>query len=99
MSSVKNSSILEIPQFFFGLVVVAMVILIIFVIGGLAEWTWVWLAASTSDYRGAIKANCSITLSHHNCTEWLVKNEAVNAPIIFEEFVLVMIKVWTALIR
>ena len=39
MSSVKNSSILEIPQFFFGLVIVAMVILIIFVIGGLAEWT------------------------------------------------------------
>ena len=59
MSSVKNSSILEIPQFFFGLVVVAMVILIIFVIGGLAEWTWVWLAASTSDYRGAITA-CSV---------------------------------------
>ena len=39
MPTDKNSSILEIPQFFFGLVIVAMVILIIFVIGGLAEWT------------------------------------------------------------
>ena len=35
--SVKNSSILEIPQFFFGWVVVAMIISIIPVIGGLAE--------------------------------------------------------------
>ena len=37
ISSVKNSSILEIPQFFFGWVVVAMIISIIPVIGGLAE--------------------------------------------------------------
>ena len=36
MSFVINSSIMEIPQFFFGLVVVAMVNLIISVIGGLA---------------------------------------------------------------
>ena len=39
ISSVKNSSILEIPQVFFGQVVVAMIISIISVIGGLAEWT------------------------------------------------------------
>ena len=27
----------------------------------------------------------------YNCTEWLVKNEATDAPIIFEEFVMIMI--------
>ena len=30
-------------------------------------------------------------LSDYNCTEWLVKNEAANAPIRIEEFVMVMI--------
>ena len=40
-----------------------------------------------------ITANCLITLSNYNCTEWLVKNEAANALIIFEEFVMVMINI------
>ena len=39
-----------------------------------------------------ITANCLITLSDYNCTEWLVKNKAANAPITFEEIVMVMIK-------
>ena len=39
MYLVKNSSILKISQFFFGQLVVAMVILIISAIGGLAEWS------------------------------------------------------------
>ena len=32
-----------------------------------------------------ITANCPITLSDYHCTEWLVKNEAPNVPITFEE--------------
>ena len=44
-----------------------------------------------SDYRCPITANCPITLSDFNFTEWLVKNEAANAPIGIEEFVMVMI--------
>ena len=31
--------------------------------------------------------------SNSNCTEWFVKNKAANAPITFEEIVMVMIKV------
>ena len=46
---------------------------------------------SLSDYRCAIKANCPITLSDYSSTEWLVKNKAANAPIAFEEIVMVMI--------
>ena len=34
--------------------------------------------------------NCS-TLSNYNSTEKLVKNKAINAPITFEEFVMIMI--------
>ena len=30
--------------------------------------------------------------SNSNCTEWFVKNKAANAPITFEEIVMVMIK-------
>ena len=44
-----------------------------------------------SDYRCPITANCPITLSDFNFTEWLVKNEAANALIGIEEFVVVMI--------
>ena len=43
----------------------------------LAEWTSVWF----SDQRCPITTNCPITLSYHNCTEWLVENKAANAPI------------------
>ena len=56
--------------------VVSVVILIISVIGGLAEWTlYDWL----------------LQLSDYNCTESLVKNEAANASIILEEFLMIMI--------
>ena len=87
MSLVKYFSILEIALFFFGLVVVAMVIVINSVIGGFSRVDLVWLAASTfrlqvSDYS---------QLSDYNCTEWFVKNEAADAPITFEDIVIVMI--------
>ena len=38
-----------------------------------------------------ITANCQVTLRSYNCTDWLVKNEAANAPITFKEIVMVMI--------
>ena len=42
----------------------------------LAEWTsYDWL----------------LQLSAYNCIEWLVKNEAADEPIIFEEIIMVMI--------
>ena len=63
-----------------------MFILIISVIGGLAEWTYYDWLLQLSNNRCPIKAICLITLSSYNCTEWLVKNEA--APIIFEEFLI-----------
>ena len=67
--------------------VVAMVNLINSVIGGFSLVDLVWLAASTfqlqvSDYS---------QLSDYNCTEWLVKNEATDAPITFEEIIMVTI--------
>ena len=58
----------------------------------LAEWTlYDWLL-QLFDYRCPITVNCPITLSDYNCTEWLVKNEAADAPITFEEIVMVMIR-------
>ena len=58
----------------------------------LAEWTeYNWLL-QLSHYRSPVPANCLITLSDYNCTEWLVKNKAVSAPITFEEIVMVIIK-------
>ena len=39
-----------------------------------------------------ITANCLITLSDYNRIQRLVKNKAVNAPIKFEEIVIVVIK-------
>ena len=64
-----------------------MVNLINSVIGGFSLVDLVWLAASTfqlqvSDYS---------QLSDYNCTEWLVKNEAADAPITFEEIIIVTI--------
>ena len=45
-----------------------------------------------SDCRCPITANCPLTLSDYNCTDWLVKNKAASAPISFSEIVMVMIK-------
>ena len=64
-----------------------MVNLINSVIGGFSLVDLVWLAASTfqlqvSDYS---------QLSDYNCTEWSVKNEAADAPITFEEIIIVTI--------
>ena len=88
MCNVKNSSNMEIPQFFF-IVVVAIVIVINSEINGFGwmDLQVVWFAASTvrlqvSDYSQR---------SDYNCTEWLVKNKSANAPITFEEIVIVMI--------
>ena len=36
-------------------------------------------------------ADCLITLSDFNCTEWLVKYNAADAPTTFEEIVMSMI--------
>ena len=72
-----------------------MVIVINSVIGGLSWMDLVWLAASTvrwqvSDYS---------QLSDYNWTERLVKNEAADAPITFDEIVMVMIKRGIALVH
>ena len=39
-----------------------------------------------------ITVNCPITLFDYSSTECLMKNKAANAPITFEEIVMVMIK-------
>ena len=52
----------------------------------IGEFSWVhlmWLTDGTSDYS---------QLSDYNPTQWLVNNNVVNAPIKFEEIVIVMIK-------
>ena len=49
-----------------------------------------WLL-QLSNYRCPITVNYPITLSNYNSTEWLVKNKAANAPITFEEILMVMI--------
>ena len=66
--------------------VVAIVIVINSVIGGYSLVDLVWLATSTvwlQDYS---------QLSDYSSTEWLVKNEAANTPIMFEEILMAMIK-------
>ena len=64
-----------------------MVVVFNSVIGGFSWVDLVWLATSTvplqvSDYS---------QLSDYSSTEWLVKNNAANAPITFEEMLMVMI--------
>ena len=64
-----------------------MVVVFNSVIGGFSWVDLVWLATSTvplqvSDYS---------QLSDYSSTEWLVKNNAANAPITFEEILMVMI--------
>ena len=63
VSKVKNSSIFEIPQFFSGWMVVAMVIVINSVIGGFCSVDWVWLA---TDHRFPITANYPITAEQND---------------------------------
>ena len=67
--------------------VVAMVNLINSVIGGFSLADLVWLAASTCQ----LQVSDYSQLSDYNCTEWLVKNEAADAPITFEEIIMVTI--------
>ena len=43
-------------------------------------------------FKCPITANCPITPSDYNCTEWLVKYKTADAPITFEEIVMVMIR-------
>ena len=64
-----------------------MVVVFNSVIGGFGWVAFVWLTTSTvllqvSDYS---------QLSDYSSTEWLVKNNAANAPITFEEILMVMI--------
>ena len=63
-----------------------MVIMINSVISGFRWVDLPWLAAS------AVRLHCPITLSGYNCTEWLLKYKAADAPMTFEEIVMVMIK-------
>ena len=74
-----------------AIVVVAMVIVINSVIGRFSWVDLVWLATSTvreqvSDYS---------LLPENNCSEWFVNNEAADAPITFEEIVMVKIDLLT----
>ena len=64
-----------------------MVIVINSVIGGFSWVDLVWLAASTV----RLQVSNYSQLCDYNCTEWLVKNGAADAPITFEEIVMVMI--------
>ena len=64
-----------------------MVNLINSVIGGFSLVDLVWLAASTFQLQVSDYSH----LSDYNCTEWLVKNEAADAPIAFEEIIIVTI--------
>ena len=77
--------------------VVALVIVINSVIGGFSWVDLVWLAASTVwlqvfDYSQL--SNYTV-LSDYNCAEWLVEYKAADAPITFEEIVMVMINTLT----
>ena len=74
-------------NFFSGEVVVAMVIVINSVIGGFCWVDLMWLTASTVQ----LQVPDNNQLSDYNCTEWIVKNKAENASIIFEEIVMVLI--------
>ena len=57
------------------------------------EW-WIWLSGLSmiGYFNCLITANCPITQSDYSSTEWLVKNKGANAPITFEEIVMVVIK-------
>ena len=57
------------------------------VIGGFGWVDPVWLTASTV----RLQVFDYSQLSDYNCTEWLLKNRAANAPIKFEEIVIVMV--------
>ena len=57
------------------------------VIGGFGWVDPVWLTASTV----RLQVFDYSQLSDYSCTEWLLKNKAANAPIKFEETVIVMI--------
>ena len=70
-----------------GSVVVAKVIVINYVIGGLS---WVHLI-SLADGTARFQVSNYSQLSDFNPTQQLVKNKAVNAPIKFEKIVMVMI--------
>ena len=63
-----------------------MVVVFNSVIGGFGWVAFVWLTTTVllqvSDYS---------QLSDYSSTEWLVKNNAANAPITFEEILMVMI--------
>ena len=77
---------LEIPSLV-GYVVVAMVIVINYVIGGFSWVHLIWLA----DVHVTFQFHRPISTPHNN-NYILVKNKAVNAPIKFEKIVMVMTK-------
>ena len=70
--------------------VVTIVIVINSVIGGFSWVDLAWLASS--NFRLQVSDNNQLQLSNYNCTEWLMKYKAADAPITFEQIVMVMIK-------
>ena len=68
-----------------------MVIVINSVIGGFSWVDLVWLAASTVWLQVSNNSQLSNYTVRYNCTEWLEKYKAADAPITFEEIVMVMI--------
>ena len=85
MCKVKNSSSVKISHFFL-IWLLLWLLWSILQLMDLAEWTYMWydLLLQLSDCR------CLITVNGLS-TEWLVKNKSANAPITFEEIVIVMI--------
>ena len=77
--------------------VVAIVIVINYVIGGFSWVDLVWLAASTVWWQVSDHSQLSnyTVLSDYNCAEWLVEYKAADAPITFEEIVMAMINTLT----
>ena len=70
-----------------------MVIVINSVIGGFGWADLVWLATSTVRLRVSDYSKLSDYTVWSYSTEWLVKNNAANAPITFEEIVMIMIRI------
>ena len=71
--------------------IVTILIVINSVIGGFSWVDLAWLAASNV----RLQVSDNSQLSDYNCAEWLVKFKTADAPITFEQIVMVMIKAET----
>ena len=77
------------PVFFLGKWLLWSILWLVY----LVEWTYYNRLLQLSDYRCSTTAKCPITLTDYNCTEWLVIYKTADAPITFEEIVMVMINI------